>query len=146
MRKRLTDDLRVECPTAHSKRRISRDGSDLTPNQIRELDRRIKDMDDPVRYLIVSEFGPRFILYYNVSDDTFAHNNPAGGTLFKRRVAAESIRKLLRSTVAIAKFSIKGKVLKRISPFRGDVLKRLARGYRKRRRSQIQSRGRRKSV
>jgi len=102
-------------------------------------------MDDPVRYLIVSEFGPRFILYYNASDDTFAHNNPAGGTLFKRRAAAESVRKLLRSAVTIAKFSIKGKRLKRISRFRGDVLKRLARAYRKRRRAQTQSRGRRKS-
>ena len=133
-------------PKSRSKRRVSRDDPDLTPGQIRELDRRIKDMDDPVRYLIVSEFGRRFILYYNVSDDTFAHNNPEGGTLFKRRAAAESIRKLLRSTVTIAKFSIKGKRLKRISPIRGDFLKRLAREYRKRRRAQIQSRGRRKSV
>lgn len=128
------------------RQRIRRNDSDLTPSQIRDLERRIKDMDDPIRYLIVSEFGPRFILYYNVSDDTFAHNNPGGGTLFKRRAAAESIRKLLRSSVAIAKFSIKGKRLMRVSPFRGDVLKRLAREYRKRRRSQTQSRGRRKSV
>jgi hypothetical protein len=130
-----------------SKRVVSRDDDgDLTPGQIRELKRRVKDMDDPVRYLIVSEFSRRFILYYNASDDTFAHNNPAGGTLFKRRAAAESIRKLLRSTVAIAKFSIKGKRLKRISPFRGDVLKRLAREYRKRRRSQTRPRGHRKPV
>jgi hypothetical protein len=129
-----------------SSQRVRRDDSDLTPSQIRELERRIKDMDDPIRYLIVSEFGPRFILYYNVSDDTFAHNNPEGGTLFKRRAAAESIRRLLRSSAAIAKFSIKGKKLMRVSPFRGDVLKRLAREYRKRRRSQTQSRGRRKSV
>lgn len=131
---------------ARFKVRASKNDSDLTPSQIRELERRIKDMDDPIRYLIVSEFGPRFILYYNVSDDTFAHNNPEGGTLFKRRAAAESIRKLLRSTVAIAKFSIRGKRLIRISPFRGDILKRLARECRKRRRSQTQSRGRRKSV
>ena len=131
---------------AHPKRRVSRDDSDLTPSQIKELDRRIKDMDDPIRYLIVSEFGPRFILYYNVSDDMFAHNDPAGGTVFKRRAAAESIRKILRSTVTIAKFSINGKRLKRITPIRGDFLKRLARAYRKRRRSQTQSRGRRKSV
>lgn len=128
------------------KSRVSRDDLDLTPGQIRELKRRVKDMDNPVRYLIVSEFGPRFTLYYNVSDDTFAHNNPAGGTLFKRRAAAESIRKLLRSRVVIAKFSIKGKKLKRISPFRSDVLKRLTREYRKRRRSQPRSRRRRKSV
>ena len=129
------------------KRGVSRnDDWDLTPGQIKELNRSIKDMDDPVRYLIVSEYGRRFILYYNVSDDTFAFNDPAGGTLFKRRAAAESVRKFLRSAVNIAKFSIKGRRLKRISPFRGDVLKRLARAYRMRRRSQTQSRGRRKSV
>jgi hypothetical protein len=128
------------------KQRVRGDASDLTASQIRELKRRIKDMDDPVRYLIVSEFGPRFVLYYNVSNGTFAHNDPAGGTVFKRRAAAESIRKLLRSTVTIAKFSVKGKRLKRISPIRGDSLKRIAREYRKRRRAQVQSRGRRKSV
>jgi hypothetical protein len=128
------------------KQRVRGDAPDLTASQIRELKRRIKDMDDPVRYLIVSEFGPRFVLYYNVSDDTFAQNDPAGGTVFKRRAAAESIRKLLRSTVTIAKFSVKGKRLKRISPIRGDSLKRIAREYRKRRRAQTQSRGRRKSV
>jgi|CXWL01.1.fsa_nt_gi hypothetical protein len=131
---------------ARLKRRVSRNDPDLTLGQIRELDRRIKDMDDPVRYLIVSEFGPRFVLYYNVSDDTFAHNSPAGGTLFKRRSAAEGIRKLLRSTVTIAKFTIKGKRLKRISPMRGAFLKRLAQGHRKRRRAQTQSRGLRKSL
>ena len=131
---------------ARSNRRASRVDSDLTSAQVKELNRRIKDMDDPVRYLIVSDFGPRFVLYYNVSDDTFAHNNPAGGTLFKRRAAAESIRKLLRSTVTIAKFSIKGKRLKRISPVRGDFLKRLAQEHRNRRRAQTQSRGLRKSL
>ncbi len=117
-----------------SKRPASKDDSDLTPSQIRELDRRIKDIDDPVRYLIVSDFGPRLILYYNVSDDTFAYNNPAGGTLFKRRAAAESIRRILRSTATIARFSLKGKGLKRLSPIHGNLLKRLARTYGKRRR------------
>ena len=133
-------------PESRSRRRGPSGDSYLTLAQIRELKRRIKDMDDPVRYLIVSEFGRRFILYYNVSDDTFAFNDPAGGTLFKRRAAAESIRKLLRPTATIAKFSLKGKKLKRLSPMRGDFLKRLARAYRKRRRAQTQSRGRRKSV
>lgn len=27
--------------------------------------------------------GPRFALYYNVSDDLYAMNDPSGGTLFK---------------------------------------------------------------
>lgn len=129
------------------KRRVPRGNNwEVTPAQLRDLKRRIKDMDDPVRYLITSEFGPRFVLYYNVSDDTFAHNDPAGGTLFKRRAAAERIRKLLRSTARIVKFSSKGGKLRRLTPIRKDALKFLARTYRARRRSQTQSRGRRKSV
>ncbi|MBI1943952.1 MAG: hypothetical protein HYS35_09815 [Betaproteobacteria bacterium] len=131
--------------TARAKQHDSADLPDLTLSERRELERRIKDMDDPVRYMVVSEFGPKFILYYNVSDDTFAHNNPSGGTLFKRKAAAESIRKSLRSAT-LAKFSVKGKRLKRLSPLLRDPLGRLAREYRKRRRAQAQSRGRRKSV
>ncbi len=71
------------------------DKFDLTKAQLRELDRRIADADDPVRYLIEAGFGPRFRLYYNVSEDVYAMNNPAGATLFKRRRAAVAIRKLL---------------------------------------------------
>ena len=67
----------------------------LTKAQLRELKRRIADADDPVRYLIEGGFGPRFRLYYNVTDDVYAWNNPAGGTLFKRRKAAVAVQKLL---------------------------------------------------
>ena len=67
----------------------------LTKAQLRELDRRIADAENPVRYLIERGFGPRFRLYYNVTDDVYAMNNPAGGTLFKRRKAAVAIQKLL---------------------------------------------------
>lgn len=129
------------------KRRVSRgDDWDLTPAQLRDLKRRIKDMDDPIRYSIASEYGRKFILYYNVSDDMFAQNDPSGGTLFKRRAAAESIKKLLRPTATIVKFTTKRGKLRRVSPFRGGTLERLARSYRKQRRSQTQPRGRRKSA
>ena len=67
----------------------------LTKAQLRELKRRIADAKDPVRYLIEGGFGPRFRLYYNVTDDDYAMNNPAGGTLFKRRKAAIAVQKLL---------------------------------------------------
>ena len=67
----------------------------LTKAQLRELDRRIADAENPVRDLIEGGFGPRFRLYYNVTDDVYAMNNPAGGTLFKRRKAAVAIQKLL---------------------------------------------------
>ena len=39
------------------------DDEPLTRAQMRELDRRMKDLDDRTRYLLVSVFGPRFVLY-----------------------------------------------------------------------------------
>lgn len=48
-----------------------------------------------MRYLIEGGFGPKFRLYYNVTDDVYAMNNPAGATLFKRRKAAVAVQQLL---------------------------------------------------
>lgn len=67
----------------------------LTKAQLRELDRRLADARDPVRYLIESRFTPKFRLFYNVSDDVYAMNSPAGATLFKRRQAALAVQRLL---------------------------------------------------
>ena len=73
--------------------RRARDDLELTRAQIKELERRVRDSRDPTRYLITSRVlkGSRFVLYYNVSDDVYAMDNPEGGTLFKRRKAAELI-------------------------------------------------------
>ena len=73
----------------------------LTRSQVRELRRRIADLEDPFRYLIVAGFGPRFTLYYNVSENMYAMNNPSGGTLFKQRSAALAVKRLLGSTARI---------------------------------------------
>jgi len=73
----------------------------LTAAQKREIERRVRDADDRTRYLIVSGFGPRFALYYNVSDDTYAMNSPELGTLFKRRAAATAVQGLLGSGTEI---------------------------------------------
>ncbi len=43
--------------------------TELTSAQISELARRRADAEDPTRYLLVSNFGPRFALFYNVTDD-----------------------------------------------------------------------------
>jgi hypothetical protein len=87
----------------------------------KEIARRVKDLDDPLRYMLVSEFGRKFILYYNVTSDSFAMNDPTLGTLFKRRQAAEGVKKLLGRGVAVVKFTAKGGKLKRLSPFVGIV-------------------------
>jgi hypothetical protein len=69
--------------------------------------------------MLVSEFSRRFMLYYNVSSDTYAMNQPTGGTLFERVKAAESVKQLLGTGVAIVKFTTKGGKLKRLSPYSG---------------------------
>jgi len=91
----------------------------LPPAFIKELKRRVRDSRDPVRYMLVSEFSRRFILYYNVSSDTYVMNEPSGGTLFKRREAAESVKQLLGRGVSVVKYSSKQGKLKRLSPYRG---------------------------
>ena len=76
-------------------RTISDDDAPLSEAQIRELRRRMADLKDPVRYLIVAEMGPRFALYYNVTDDLYGMNDLTYATLFKRRAAALAVRRML---------------------------------------------------
>ena len=75
----------------------------LSPRQIRDLERRIKDSKDRTRYLLVSVMTPRFALYYNISDDCYGHNDPRYATLFKRRAAAEVIRRQLGKEVQLVR-------------------------------------------
>lgn len=73
----------------------------LTPSQIRELKSRLRDAKDPTRFVIMSRFSRKFVLYYNVSDDTYAMNDINAATLFKRRHAAEAIKKLLSNNARL---------------------------------------------
>jgi hypothetical protein len=75
----------------------------LTRSQIRELGRRVSDLEDGTRYLLVSVFTTKHALYYDVSEDVFAMNAPSSGTLFKRRSAALAIQHLLRSHVEMVR-------------------------------------------
>ncbi len=79
------------------------DDFELTRAQLRELRRRVADMKDPVRYLIEGGFGPRFRLYYNVTDDVYTWRDPRHATLFKRRKAALAIQRLLRGGTRIVR-------------------------------------------
>ena len=74
---------------------------ELTPAQIQELQRRTADLDDTTRYLLVSQMGPRFARYDNVSDDVYVMNDPRGATLFKRRKAALAVKDLLGGSIRI---------------------------------------------
>ena len=78
-----------------------REDEKLTASQARELQRRMADLRDQTRYLLVSKMGPRFALYYNVSDDVYAMNDPRGATLFKRRNAALAVKALLGPRIRV---------------------------------------------
>jgi hypothetical protein len=95
----------------------------LSPEWIKEIKRRVKDSRDPVRYMLVSEFTRKCILYYDVTSDTYVMNHPSRGTLFKRREIAESVKAHLGKGIALVKFTVKGGRLKRLSPFRGMRLR-----------------------
>jgi hypothetical protein len=72
------------------------------------------DLDDRTRYLLVSTIGPRFVLYYQVTSDTYIMNEPALATLFKRRQAALAIKRLLTKSVRIVECRVdrKGRLIK----------------------------------
>lgn len=87
-------------PSARRREREPED-EELTPAQVRELRRRVADLDNPTRYLLVSEMGRRFALYYNATEDVYVMNDPRGGTLFKRRNAALAVRALLGPRIRV---------------------------------------------
>jgi len=96
--------------TKNLHRRLKTDWGDaelpLTSAQKRELSRRAAFMRSPTRYLLVSDLGDGVSMFYDVSTDSYAWKNPAGGTLFKRREAAEAIRRLLRPGVLVVRCTV----------------------------------------
>ena len=98
---------------------MDEDEEPLSKAELRELKRRVRDLDDPIRHMLVSEFSRNFILYYNVSSDTFVMNEPAGATLFKRLRAARAIKRVLGRGISIVKYTTRAGKLKRLSPYRG---------------------------
>lgn len=71
-----------------------RDFPPLTAAQRKELQRRLDDLDDPTRFIIVSAFSPRFFLYYNAESGCYG-TDMTSATLFKRRAAAHAVRRTL---------------------------------------------------
>lgn len=77
------------------------DDPPLTAAERRELERRIKDADDPRRYLLVAATLPWFSLYYEIQEDAWLIDDPRRATLFKRRAAALAIRDLMKPGVFV---------------------------------------------
>ncbi len=73
----------------------------LTAAERRELERRIKDADDPRRYLLVATTLPWFSLYYEIQSDAWLMDDPTRATLFKRRAVARAVSEQLKPGVAV---------------------------------------------
>lgn len=93
------------------------DDFNLSPAQHRELARRVRDTEDRKRYLLVSVLARKFLLFYDVSTDTYIWKDPRGATLFKRRAAALAIKRLLQGDVRV----IECRVDQRDKLIRGSV-------------------------
>jgi len=75
------------------------------------LIRQLDYLDDRSRHLIVSSFGPRFVLYYDAKEDVFTWNDPTGGTLFKRRSMAAAVARLLGARIEVVECKVDKKGL-----------------------------------
>jgi hypothetical protein len=113
-------------PVSRTHKAAADDLAPLTRSQIRQLQRQIRDLDDRTRYLLVSAFTKRFVLYYDVTTDTFVMNDPSLGTVFKRRAAAEAIRRLLRPGVEIVRCRVnrRNRLVKSSLPHLSPLLRR----------------------
>lgn len=94
----------------------------LSPAFLRELRRRLKDARDPTRYVVVSAFGPRFLLYYDVVSGAYPLNDVSHATLFKRREVASAVVGALGDGHAVmtVRLTREGRV-RRITPLRTIV-------------------------
>lgn len=90
----------------------------LTRTQIRELNRRVRDSMDRTRYLLATALTMGHALFYNVSDDVFAMDDPTQGTLFKRREVAMAVKALLtgRAEILQCRVTSRGRLILRSVP------------------------------
>jgi hypothetical protein len=67
----------------------------LSKKELRILQERAAEMNDPTRFVIVSAFSRRFCLYYVPAEGVFAMNHLPDGCFFKSRDEAEAVAKVL---------------------------------------------------
>ncbi len=105
----------------------------------REIARRIKDSKDPIRYVIVSAFSRRLLLYYDASSDSYPANEIGGATLFKRLSVASAVMRVLGGNHVLVKVRLrKDGSIGRMSSLRAvlaEAGEKMRRIERKRRRS-----------
>ena len=69
---------------------------DLSPSQLAELKRRMKDFEDQTRYIVVSSLFRRAVSVYDISRNVYCHGQVEDGCLVKDRRIANAIAKQLR--------------------------------------------------
>ena len=75
----------------HEPSKVDEDFPPLTKRQLAELNRRVADMEDPKRFVIVSPFLPKFCLFYCPADGVFVMNEIPEAALFKRKAEALAV-------------------------------------------------------
>jgi hypothetical protein len=94
------------------------DDDSLSPAQLREIERRLKDADDPRRYIVKSVLIPRakrpWEMFYDVSDDVWAMDIE-GATLFKRKKTAMAVAALIGRSdhVRVEEVKVQGERIRR---------------------------------
>lgn len=105
----------------------------------KEIARRIRDADDPTRYVIVLAFSRRLLLYYDASDDSYPGNDIGRATLFKRPSVARAVMGVLGDHHVLMKVRLrKDGSVKRLTSLRAilaEAGKKRRRIERKKRRS-----------
>jgi hypothetical protein len=86
---------------------VADDDPPLSAAWRKEISRRIKESDDPTRYVIVSGFSRRMLLYYDASNDRFPGNDVSRATLFKRHSVACAVAEVLGAHHVLMKVRLK---------------------------------------
>ena len=78
----------------------------------RKLERQLRKIRDPRRYLVVSNVGKRWFFYYCVDTHTFVMNEFQRATAFKSKKIARAVKKALgkRFSVVTAKKGKNGRL------------------------------------
>ena len=49
---------------------------EMSPREVKEIRRRVADMKDKTRYMLVAPLLPGSMMYYDISTDCYIWNNP----------------------------------------------------------------------
>ena len=63
----------------------------LSKAAIAELDRRVKDLDDPTRYVIASAWTRKHVAFYDIEQSVYVGGEIRPACLFRRRADAEAV-------------------------------------------------------